>query len=105
LAIHLSSLGLEKGDRVVVFMKNGLLYPAALLGAFRGGFVAVPINAELHPREVAFIVEKADAKAVVVDNDLVDEFAAAGGSAEGDHRRGRPQQLSGKNDRMGLGRT
>jgi hypothetical protein len=32
-------------DRVAIFMKNG-----APLGAFRGGFVAVPVNAEPHPR-------------------------------------------------------
>lgn len=78
---HLTSLGFERSDRVAIFMKSGLVYPAALLGAFRGGFIAVPINAKLYPREAAFIVENADAKAVVVDNDLVDEFAVAAGSA------------------------
>lgn len=80
-AVHLSSQGLGKGDRVALFMKNSFAYPAALLGAFRGGFVAVPINAKLHPREAAFIVENAEAEVVVVDGDLVDEFAAAAGSA------------------------
>jgi acyl-CoA synthetase (AMP-forming)/AMP-acid ligase II len=78
---HLASLGFERGDRVAIFMKNGLLYPAALLGAFRGGFVAVPINAKLHPRAAAFIVENAEPKVVLVDNGLVHEFAAAAGSA------------------------
>ena len=39
---HLASLGLAPGDRVAVFMQNGLLYPAVLMGAFRGGYVAVP---------------------------------------------------------------
>jgi acyl-CoA synthetase (AMP-forming)/AMP-acid ligase II len=80
-AVHLFSLGLEKGDRIALFMRNSFAYPAALLGAFRGGFVAVPINAKLHPREAAFIVENAEAKVVVVDNDLVNEFAAAARSA------------------------
>src|ERR1700722_17066938 len=31
-AAHLASLGLAPGDRVAVFMQNGLLYPAVLLG-------------------------------------------------------------------------
>jgi hypothetical protein len=50
-AAHLASLGLERGDRVALFMKNAFAYPAALLGAFRGGYVAVPVNAKLHPRQ------------------------------------------------------
>jgi len=62
---HLASLGLAPGDRVAVFMQNSLLYPAVLMGAFRGGYVAVPINAKLHPREVGYIVENAAAKAIV----------------------------------------
>ena len=59
---HLASLGLAPGDRAAVFMQNGLLYPAVLMGAFRGGYVAVPINAKLRLREVGYIVENAAAK-------------------------------------------
>jgi acyl-CoA synthetase (AMP-forming)/AMP-acid ligase II len=73
----LASLGLERGDRVAILMRNGFLYPAALLGAFRGGFVAVPINAKLHPREAAYIVDNAEAKAIVIDADVAADFAAA----------------------------
>src|ERR1700677_2459411 len=76
-AEHLASLGLAPGDRVAVFMQNGLLYPAVLMGAFRGGYVAVPINAKLHPREVGYIVENAAVKAVVVDSEALDGVAAA----------------------------
>ena len=70
-----ASLGLERGDRVAIFMRNGFLYPAALLGAFRGGFVAVPINAKLHPREATYIVDNAEAKAIVLDADIAADFA------------------------------
>jgi acyl-CoA synthetase (AMP-forming)/AMP-acid ligase II len=80
-AAHLSALGLERGDRVALFMRNALAYPAALLGAFRGGFVAVPINAKLHPREAAYIVENAEAKAVIVHADLASDLRAAVGNA------------------------
>jgi long-chain acyl-CoA synthetase len=72
---RLASLGLERGDRVAIFMRNGFLYPAALLGAFRGGFVAVPINAKLHPREATYIVDNAEAKAIVLDADIAADFA------------------------------
>src|ERR1700734_1047948 len=60
-AEHLASPGLAPGGRLAVFMQNSLLYPAVLMGAFRGGYVAVPINAKLHPREVDYIVEHAAA--------------------------------------------
>jgi acyl-CoA synthetase (AMP-forming)/AMP-acid ligase II len=76
-ATHLATLGLDRGDRVALFMKNGLFYPAALLGAFRGGYVAVPINAKLHPREAAYIIENAEAKAAVIDAEVASEVAAA----------------------------
>lgn len=62
---------------MAVFSQNGLLYPAVLMGAFRGGYVAVPINAKLHPREVDYIVEHAAAQAIVVDSDALEGVAAA----------------------------
>jgi acyl-CoA synthetase (AMP-forming)/AMP-acid ligase II len=82
-AEHLASLGLVPGDRVALFMKNGPGYPAALLGAFRGGFVAVPINAKLHPREAAYIIENAEAKAAVVDATRLESVMAASPDACG----------------------
>jgi acyl-CoA synthetase (AMP-forming)/AMP-acid ligase II len=74
---YLIDLGLKPGDRVALFMKNGFLYPAAMLGAFRGGFVVVPINAKLHIREAAFIVENSGATVIVVDPQAHDSLAAA----------------------------
>jgi acyl-CoA synthetase (AMP-forming)/AMP-acid ligase II len=73
---RLASLDLHRGDRVAIFMRNGFLYPSALLGALRGGFVAVPINAKLHPREAAYIVDNAEAKAIVLDADVATDFSA-----------------------------
>jgi long-chain acyl-CoA synthetase len=63
----LGGRGLQRGDRVAIFLKNGFEFPAILFGLFRAGFVAVPVNAKLHPREVAFVVENCGASAVVVD--------------------------------------
>jgi acyl-CoA synthetase (AMP-forming)/AMP-acid ligase II len=75
-AARLTALGLVPGDRVALFMKNGPGYPAALLGAFRGGYVAVPINAKLHPREAAYIIGNSEAKAAVVDADRLEAVKA-----------------------------
>ena len=74
-AAHLASLGLRRGDRAALFMKNGLGYPAALLGAFRGGYVAVPINAKLHPRELEFILANSGARLCFTTAGLHDAVA------------------------------
>jgi acyl-CoA synthetase (AMP-forming)/AMP-acid ligase II len=74
---HLASLGLAPGDRVAIFMQNGPPFPAVLMGAFRGGYVAVPINAKLHPREVGYIVENAAVRVIVVDSDALEGVRAA----------------------------
>jgi acyl-CoA synthetase (AMP-forming)/AMP-acid ligase II len=61
--------GIEPGERVVIYLRNGFEYPIALFGLFRAGIVAVPVNVKLHPREVAYIVEHCGARAVIVDAD------------------------------------
>ena len=47
--------GLLPGDRVALAMTNNPEYLAVLFAIWRAGLVAVPINAKLHPREIAFI--------------------------------------------------
>ncbi len=61
----LDAKGYRKGDRVVVFMPNRAEYIAAVFGLFKGGFVAVPVNAKLHASELTYIVEHCGARAVV----------------------------------------
>ena len=58
--------GYRQGDRVALFMPNRAEHFTALFGLFKGGFVAVPVNAKLHASELAFIVEHSGARAVVV---------------------------------------
>ena len=47
--------GLAPGERVAIFMANRPDYLEALFGIWYAGLVAVPVNAKLHPREVAYI--------------------------------------------------
>jgi acyl-CoA synthetase (AMP-forming)/AMP-acid ligase II len=54
------------GDRVAIFMKNSTAYLELLYGIWFAGAVAVPINAKLHPREAAYIVEDSGSKIVFV---------------------------------------
>ena len=61
---------LAKGDRVALLMKNVPDYVACLYACWHAGLVAVPVNAKLHPREVAFILENSGAAVVFVTEDM-----------------------------------
>jgi acyl-CoA synthetase (AMP-forming)/AMP-acid ligase II len=61
---------LVKGDRVALLMKNMPDYVTCLYACWHAGLVAVPINAKLHPREIAFILENSGAAVVFVTEDM-----------------------------------
>jgi long-chain acyl-CoA synthetase len=48
--------GLRPGDRVALAMKNCAAYYEVLFACWHAGLAAVPINAKLHPRELAYII-------------------------------------------------
>jgi acyl-CoA synthetase (AMP-forming)/AMP-acid ligase II len=57
-----SRLGLAPGDRVAIVMKNCPQYYEAMFACWHAGLAAVPVNAKLHPREVAYIIGNSGAK-------------------------------------------
>jgi len=63
----LRARGLVPGDRVAFFMPNAPEYLLGLYGAWWAGMVVVPINAKLHPRELAYILEHSGAREVFDD--------------------------------------
>jgi long-chain acyl-CoA synthetase len=62
--------GLARGDRVALAMKNCPEYYEVLFACWHAGLCAVPINAKLHPREFAYILENSGAKLCFVTPDL-----------------------------------
>ncbi|TVQ56667.1 MAG: long-chain fatty acid--CoA ligase [Rhodobacteraceae bacterium] len=62
------AVGLRPGARLALFLKNRPEYLEAMQAAWWAGAAVVPINAKLHPREAAWIVEHAEACAVVTDD-------------------------------------
>lgn len=73
--------GLMPGQRVALAMTNcGEFYPA-LFGIWRAGLTAVPINAKLHPRELAWILTNSDAKRVIATPDIADKMSEYPGEA------------------------
>jgi len=69
--------GLSPGDRVAINMKNAPEYLEALYAAWWAGLVAVPVNAKLHAKEVAYIVEQSGARTVIESPDDVTKLEAA----------------------------
>ncbi len=79
LAGHMRlGLGLQAGDRVALFMGNQPAYLETLYGALWAGLAVVPINAKLHPREVAYILGDAAAAVLWVSDDLAGPLLALG---------------------------
>ena len=67
LAGAFASAGLEHGDRVALVSRNLPAYIEALFGCWWAGLVAVPVNARLHPRELAFVLANSGARWALVD--------------------------------------
>jgi long-chain acyl-CoA synthetase len=70
LARRLREAGLVPGDRVLLFLRNHPRYLELLWGAWWAGLVVVPVNAKLHPAEVAWIVADAGARWGFVSADV-----------------------------------
>ena len=59
--------GIQRGDRVSVWLKNCPEFPAASFGVWRAGGVVTVINNFLKPEEVAFILADSGARIVITD--------------------------------------
>ena len=72
LANALCGMGLEKGDRVCVLAYNCLEWVEIYAAVAFAGLIAVPINFRLVGPEISYIVEDCGAKAIIVQDDLLD---------------------------------
>ena len=77
LGDHLAALGCQPGDRVLLFLKNSFEYPVLLLAPMRAGLVSVPVNAKLHPREVAYICSNSEPRVVFTEREHIDAIRDA----------------------------
>ncbi len=71
----LGARGVAPSDRVALFMHNCPEYLLGLYGAWAAGAGVVPINAKLHAKEAAYILENSGAKLVLVTPELGKELA------------------------------
>lgn len=66
----LREIGLEQGDRVGILGLNATEYVISLYGCAKGGFVAVPINPGMNPKDIVYVLNHSKVKILVVDDIL-----------------------------------
>jgi benzoate-CoA ligase family protein len=70
------SLGLKRGDRVLMFLDDTPAYPAAFFGAVRAGFVPLLINTLTPPDLLQFYLSDSAATLAVADAEFCARFDA-----------------------------
>jgi acyl-CoA synthetase (AMP-forming)/AMP-acid ligase II len=70
LAGQLRKAGVKKGDRIAILQKNCPELLETLFATFKTGAITVPMNARLHPKEAAYILQDSGANAVVFTDDF-----------------------------------
>jgi acyl-CoA synthetase (AMP-forming)/AMP-acid ligase II len=72
----LKTRGLAPRDRVAIAMENRPEFLIALYGIWRAGMTAVPMNAKLHPKEFAFILENSESRLCLATPKIAEGLAA-----------------------------
>ncbi len=70
LSAYLTSIGVEKGDRVAILSENRPAWVVADMAILQLGAIDVPLYPSLPPNQIAYILQNADCKAVIVSTAL-----------------------------------
>lgn len=70
-------LGLARGERVTLAMKNCTEYAEAFLALWTAGLCPVPVNSKLHPREIAYMVENSGSRVCLSHGELLAPLSLA----------------------------
>ncbi len=73
----LLSLGLQRGDRVLLLLDDTPVYPAAFFGAIRAGLVPLLINFLVPPDLLRFFLADSNAKAMIAEAAFCDRIGVA----------------------------
>ena len=72
--------GVKPGERIGIAMENGSGYLQVVYACWHAGLCAVPMNAKLHPREICYILENAQALVCVASPALYQGIREQAGS-------------------------
>ncbi len=68
---------LAKGDRVLLLLKDSPVFVAAHLGTMRAGAVAVALSTRSTAKDLAFVMDDADPKVLLIDEEFVPLYRQA----------------------------
>src|SRR5215813_9213780 len=71
----LAGLGLRAEDRVLLCLHDTIDFPTAFLGAIKAGIVPIAVNTLLTPKDYEYMLADSRAKALVVSEALLPQFA------------------------------
>ena len=66
---QLKEIGIEKGDRVLIYLNNSEEYLLSLFAIWRIGAIAIPTNRVMTKTELEYIISDSQAKLMITDND------------------------------------
>lgn len=75
LAAELTTMGVGKGDRVALAMRNMPEWPVAFFAIVATGAICVPLNAWWSPQELAYGVNDSGARVLIVDRQRHDRLS------------------------------
>lgn len=78
LAGHFESQGVQKGDRIVIWMQNSPAWVVAAFAAWHLGAVVIPLAPMLQAREFGFFLQDAGVRIGVVGAELYEKAKAGG---------------------------
>ena len=67
----LSVSGFKKGDVISLLMPNSIEYVIAYLACFKLGTIAGPVNSLLKPKEISYVMNNSEAKALLVNSEFL----------------------------------
>ncbi|WP_342536580.1 AMP-binding protein [Sporosarcina sp. FSL K6-3508] len=71
LSAYFEKIGLKKGDRFAILMSNRLEHIELDVAAAISGVIKVPLNYRLHPKEHEYMLEDADVKLIIGEEQLI----------------------------------
>ena len=72
----LASLGIKKGDRVGILLRNCPAYVTAVFGILRKGAVVLPVNTFLTPPEIRLICDDSQMKCLFTSQEFLPSLSA-----------------------------